>query len=218
MAVPKLNEQMAIELGANLLGEIIIFVIGAGVLILEYQRQARKEAMKEEMAIQERLELQATLNELAFQAERQDTQIRELTRILADIGARKKQIKVDKKISSSFFLLLLDSKSWTPKILTDIVGRKKIQSECKENEENPLELLPEKRSRTKQTSTQKVLAEKNSNESGNEQSLIQAINFLITEVFYSQRQQSPPEEIIKGDSVLAKSLNYLFVDAGDIKC
>jgi optic atrophy 3 protein len=84
--VPKLNEQMAIELGANLLGEFIIFVIGAGLLVLEYQRQSRKEAMKEDMIIQERMELQATLNELAFQAERQDTQIRELTRILADIG------------------------------------------------------------------------------------------------------------------------------------
>lgn len=77
---------MAIELGANLLGEFIIFVIGAGLLVLEYQRQSRKEAMKEDMVLQERMELQATLNELAFQAERQDTQIRELTRILADIG------------------------------------------------------------------------------------------------------------------------------------
>lgn len=56
------------------------------MLILEYQRQSRKETMKEEMAIQEKLELQSMLNELAFQAERQDTQIRELTRLLADIG------------------------------------------------------------------------------------------------------------------------------------
>ena len=79
---------MAIELGSNLLGEIIIFVIGAGVLLLEYQRQSRKEEMKEAMVLQERLELHATLNELAFQAERQDTQIRELTRILADIGKK----------------------------------------------------------------------------------------------------------------------------------
>lgn len=86
MAVPKLNEQMAIELGSNLLGEFIIFVIGAGVLLLEYQRQSRKEQLKEEMAIQEKMELHATLNELAFQAERQDTQIRELTRLMADIG------------------------------------------------------------------------------------------------------------------------------------
>lgn len=77
---------MATELGANLLGEVVIFVIGAGLLLLEYQRQNRKEVMKEEMAIQEKLELHALLNELAFQAERQDTQIRELSRILADFG------------------------------------------------------------------------------------------------------------------------------------
>lgn len=77
---------MAIELGANLLGEVVIFVIGAGLLLLEYQRQARKETLKEEMVLQEKLELQAMLNELAFQAERQDTQIRELTRVLVDLG------------------------------------------------------------------------------------------------------------------------------------
>lgn len=104
MSVPKLNEQMAIELGANLLGEIIIFVIGAGVLLLEYQRQNRKEALKEDMALQERLELQATLNELAFQAERQDTQIRELTRILADIGECK-----NKSMSISFVIFQFSS-------------------------------------------------------------------------------------------------------------
>lgn len=38
------------------------------------------------MIIQEKMELQATLNELAFQAERQDTQIRELTRVIAELG------------------------------------------------------------------------------------------------------------------------------------
>lgn len=36
--VPQLNETMAIELGANLLGEVIIFTIGAGLLIFEYVR------------------------------------------------------------------------------------------------------------------------------------------------------------------------------------
>lgn len=76
---------MAIELGANLLGEFIIFGIGAVILIAEYVRQSAKESMKEQMVIQEKMELQAMLNELAFQAERQDTQIRELTRIMADL-------------------------------------------------------------------------------------------------------------------------------------
>lgn len=38
VTVPQLNEAMAIELGANLLGEVIIFTIGAGLLIFEYVR------------------------------------------------------------------------------------------------------------------------------------------------------------------------------------
>lgn len=85
VAVPKLNDQMAVELGANLLGEVIIFAIGAGILILEYVRQSAKETLKEQMLQQEKMENQAMLNELAFQAERQDTQIRELTRIIAEL-------------------------------------------------------------------------------------------------------------------------------------
>lgn len=39
--IPKLNEQMAIELGANLLGEGIIFSIAAGILCAEYIRQVK---------------------------------------------------------------------------------------------------------------------------------------------------------------------------------
>lgn len=36
--IPVLSEAMAIELGANLLGEGIIFIIAAGILISEYNR------------------------------------------------------------------------------------------------------------------------------------------------------------------------------------
>lgn len=36
--IPVLSQEMAIELGANLLGESVIFVIGAGLLIVEYAR------------------------------------------------------------------------------------------------------------------------------------------------------------------------------------
>ncbi|XP_058814078.1 putative OPA3-like protein CG13603 [Topomyia yanbarensis] len=101
--VPVLNEAMAIELGANLLGEIVIFAIGAGLLLLEYQRQVRKEANKEEMVIQEKLELQATINELIFQVQRQDTQIREMARVVADLESKS---------------------SWKPKILADLTNKK----------------------------------------------------------------------------------------------
>lgn len=86
--IQPLNEAMAIELGANLLGEAIIFTIGAGLLILEYVRSSKKETTKEETLLQEKRELKATLRELQFQAERQDAQIRELQRILADVESR----------------------------------------------------------------------------------------------------------------------------------
>ena len=104
--VPKLNEAIAVELGANLLGEFVIFAIGAGLLLLEYQRwnctylayyqrnlsillsfrQVRKEEAKEQVVLQEKLELNASMNELFFQVERQDTQIRELNRVIAELG------------------------------------------------------------------------------------------------------------------------------------
>jgi uncharacterized coiled-coil protein SlyX len=150
VTVPKLNDQMAVELGANLLGEFIIFAIGAGLLILEYARQSAKETMKEQMAIQEKMELQAMLNELAFQAERQDTQIRELSRVIAEL--RKLFFVSRAKVVYILILTFLDSTSWTPKIisdakntLTDVIGLKKTSSQNARDEDNPLELLPERR-------------------------------------------------------------------------
>lgn len=105
--VPELSETMAIELGANLLGEIIIFSIGSGLLIFEYRRyashllaamaivaidccishrQSKKETAKEELAMEEKRDLQYTIQELALNIERQDAQIRHLSRIVAELG------------------------------------------------------------------------------------------------------------------------------------
>lgn len=84
------------------------------------------------------------------------------------------------------------------------MGRKKIQSEC--SEDNPLELLPEKRSKIPMKSH-----ENSSTERGNEQVLFQAVNYLLTEVFYSDNQQSASIEEMKGASIIAKSLNMLFI-------
>lgn len=86
--VPPLTEAMAVELGANLLGEIIIFAIGAGVLIFEYARQTSNEAKKQENAKLEKDELTNRLAEMTFRLERQDAQLREMTRVLADIESR----------------------------------------------------------------------------------------------------------------------------------
>ncbi|XP_013111274.2 putative OPA3-like protein CG13603 isoform X2 [Stomoxys calcitrans] len=87
--VPPLTEAMAVELGANLLGEFIIFAIGAGLLIFEYARQTSNEAKKQEKMTLEKLELTNNLAEMTFRLERQDAQLRELTRVLADIAPSK---------------------------------------------------------------------------------------------------------------------------------
>ncbi|XP_065365801.1 putative OPA3-like protein CG13603 [Calliphora vicina] len=86
--VPPLTEAMAVELGANLLGEFIIFAIGAGLLIFEYARQVSNEAKKQENAKLEKDELTNRLAEMTFRLERQDAQLREMTRVLADIESR----------------------------------------------------------------------------------------------------------------------------------
>ena len=78
--VQKLNENAAIDLGAELLGEFTIFVIGAGTLTAEYVRQARKSA-QEAQALEDRWNsIENRVEELEFTIEKQRTEIRELTR------------------------------------------------------------------------------------------------------------------------------------------
>jgi hypothetical protein len=86
--VPTLSETMAIELGANLIGEGIIFMVAAGILYLEYTRQARKDRMKEESRHDEIQRLNMILEDLYFQSEKQDAQIRELMRTVHDLQGR----------------------------------------------------------------------------------------------------------------------------------
>ena len=45
--VPKLNEEKAIEEGAQLLSEIIILGIAAGLVTFEYNRSSKKEEAKQ---------------------------------------------------------------------------------------------------------------------------------------------------------------------------
>lgn len=167
-AVPVLNEAMAIELGANLLGEIVIFTIGAGLLLLEYQRQVRKEANKEEVVLQEKLELQATINELIFQVQRQDTQIREMARVVADLESKS---------------------SWTPKILSELTGKKN-------SAEQPL-YIPDKPPYP--------------TSSGNSGLVTQALNVIENEVFYRDDAESDSDEAAENGraGIVSKALIYL---------
>lgn len=94
-----------------------------------------------------------------------------------------------------------------PKILTDIVSRKRITGECKENNTNPdLHYLPEKKEKTPQTPDQipqNVLKEAN----GNEQAIYKAVNLIVTDVFYSPKSAVDKYEEM---NLLGKSINDLF--------
>lgn len=79
--VPPLNEAMAIELGAELLGEMIIFVSAAATLIAEYLRQARNERLRENAKEEKQLCLECEVKDLRLRVEHQEAQIKHLTRL-----------------------------------------------------------------------------------------------------------------------------------------
>ncbi|XP_012544433.2 putative OPA3-like protein CG13603 [Bombyx mori] len=84
--IPVLSQEMAIELGANLLGETVIFVIGASLLVIEYNRQSKKEAAKEAKREEEMKHITSTITDLYFTVQKQQTQLREMERLIHSIG------------------------------------------------------------------------------------------------------------------------------------
>ncbi|XP_034404703.1 optic atrophy 3 protein homolog [Cyclopterus lumpus] len=80
--IKPLNEDAAAELGAELLGEAIIFVIGGGCMLLEYSRQATNTRRKEEEQTESITSLQTQLAEVTLATETLDAQLREMNRLL----------------------------------------------------------------------------------------------------------------------------------------
>lgn len=83
--VTPLSETMAIELGSNLLGEGIIFVVAASLLLFEYNRQVRKEQAKEEVRLQELDDLNNNLRDLNLMNEQHSAELRRLTYLVDDL-------------------------------------------------------------------------------------------------------------------------------------
>ncbi|KAG7256075.1 hypothetical protein CRUP_005378 [Coryphaenoides rupestris] len=81
-SIKPLNEEAAAELGAELLGEAIIFLVGGGCMVLEYSRQASNSHRKEEELSQTISSLQTQLGELALSTEVLDARLREVNRLL----------------------------------------------------------------------------------------------------------------------------------------
>lgn len=83
--IKPLNEDAAAELGAELLGEAVIFLVGGGCMVLEYSRQAANSRRKEEELNETVTGLQTQIAELTLTTETLDAQLRELNRHLLSI-------------------------------------------------------------------------------------------------------------------------------------
>ncbi|XP_076590537.1 optic atrophy 3 protein homolog [Chaetodon auriga] len=90
-SIKPLNEEAAAELGAELLGEAIIFLVGGGCMVLEYSRQAANSRRKEEELNETILSLQTQLAELEMTTETLDAQLREVNRQLLSIPVPSKK-------------------------------------------------------------------------------------------------------------------------------
>ncbi|XP_041354284.1 putative OPA3-like protein CG13603 [Gigantopelta aegis] len=90
--VEKLNDEMAIDLGAEMLGEFVIYSVAAMTIYLEYSRSSAKEQIKEEQHIHDMISLQQKIQELGITTERQEAQLHELERIVNDLDSRNKSL------------------------------------------------------------------------------------------------------------------------------
>jgi len=81
--VKPLNEDVAVDLAANMLGELFVFAVGVGILISEYRRQQRKDQGKEDVQNRRLMELEDSIRELELNVETQSAMLRELNRALA---------------------------------------------------------------------------------------------------------------------------------------
>lgn len=96
--VAKLNDAMAIELGASLIGEVIIFSVATLCLVLELTRQSIKEAKKEEVRL---MQLEKFTNDIQALHEltlKQESEIEYLKQSVEELAAKAKHTLTVKKV------------------------------------------------------------------------------------------------------------------------
>ncbi|XP_013918415.1 PREDICTED: optic atrophy 3 protein [Thamnophis sirtalis] len=86
-AIKPLNEDVAAELGAELLGEAIVFGVGGLCIFLEYSRQTSNTKKKEEELNCTLLGLQEQVTELGLTLETLDARLREMNRVLVEVSS-----------------------------------------------------------------------------------------------------------------------------------
>jgi len=112
--VKPLNEDIAVDLAAEMLGELFIFSIGVGILWLEYRRQQRKDIIKEDIQNHRLHELETSIRDLELSIETQSAMIREINRALAAADFKSPGSQVPKKIIDPSSKMVLKVSNVTP--------------------------------------------------------------------------------------------------------
>ncbi|XP_067626768.1 optic atrophy 3 protein homolog [Eurosta solidaginis] len=97
--VEPLNEAKAIELGAEILGDFIVFLIAATAVVIETTRQSKNRNFREGVNVHHK-DLVEAIRVLEFRQERQKAYIQKITRALGELG---QPIKLEKVIKRKDF-------------------------------------------------------------------------------------------------------------------
>ena len=89
--VAKLNETMAIDLGASLMSEVIVFGIGGSLLLLEYNRQLKKEQKKKDAAFEQEKQFLEDIQYLTILTCKQEADIKYLHDAIEVLAKHSKQ-------------------------------------------------------------------------------------------------------------------------------
>lgn len=94
-AIKPLNEEAAAELGAELLGEATIFIVGGACMVLEYWRHQAQQRRKEEEQRAAWIEMQDEVGRLALALEALQAQVQaqEAPRALEELRAQMQEVR-----------------------------------------------------------------------------------------------------------------------------
>jgi len=87
-SIKPLNATLAVDLGAEMVGEFSVFIIGAAVLYLEYWRQSRKAEKEQEEEDNYLKSLSDNITNLNILVEKQDAQLREVNRHVLNLQSQ----------------------------------------------------------------------------------------------------------------------------------
>lgn len=80
--VPKLNDETAVDLGAELIGEFFIYSIASAGILAEYYRSSRKEQQRLATQDESFETLQSKVKELELNIEQQSAELRNINRLV----------------------------------------------------------------------------------------------------------------------------------------